>query len=346
MTFQKLILLKGLEKVNFLISDILITIDFKNVGQGDSIIIEWKKNNKKHIGIIDCNITEKGNPVLNHLIQNSITEIEFIVLSHFHYDHFSGMADIFNYCLERRVRTKYFYHSLAPFIGEIYDRIFKSQKINRGAARFIETYDHYNDLVGDCIPINCHLEKLNLTDGITLSFLAPEGKTYDIMAKQLKRKVNKIITTNADINKLASIICIERNNECVILTSDAVKNSFRKITKKINNEVILVQAPHHGSFKSIFPKFWVTIKKINKCPSVFSIGYELKIESVEFFDVNNFEIYSTNCVFGISEYFKKTPNINFNPKSICLNNFSVSRKISNNNLIKQFSGDQKFNLFN
>lgn len=334
----------------------MITIDFKNVGQGDSIIIEWEKNNKKLIGIIDCNNSDGGNPVLNYLLQNSITEIEFIVLSHFHYDHFSGMADIFEYCIQRKIKTKYFYHSLAPFIGEIYDRIFKSQKLKKGAERFINTLDVFRDLVVDCIPINCHLEKLNLTNDISLSFLAPKGKTYDIMAKQLKRKVNKITTTNADINKLASIICIEKNNECVILTSDAVKKSFRKITNKINNEVILVQAPHHGSINSIFPKFWTTIRKKTKCLSVFSVGYEVKdklpdIETVKFFDINNFDIFSTNCVFGISDYFKQPQNITFNPKTICLNNFSVSRKVNyynhNNNVFnKKYSGDQKFTVFN
>ena len=53
-------------------------ITYKDVGQGDSIILEWEKNEEKKIGIIDCNRKGKRNPVLEHIVSGEYREIEFL----------------------------------------------------------------------------------------------------------------------------------------------------------------------------------------------------------------------------------------------------------------------------
>ena len=123
------------------------------VGQGDSIIIEWINNNQKHFGIIDCNLFQNSNPILNHLEQYSIKEIDFIILSHFHYDHFSGMADIFEYCIENNIIVKSFYHTIITELGQVYNRIFISQKLQRGVKRFVDTYENFDRFVKDKIHV-------------------------------------------------------------------------------------------------------------------------------------------------------------------------------------------------
>ena len=327
----------------------MITITFKNVDQGDSIVITWDKDGEPYFGIIDCNITRTGNPVLNYLKQNSITKIEFILLTHFHYDHFSGMADIFEYCINNTIRPKFFFHTIAGLTFEIYNRIFTSQKIQQAVVRFIEKYEVFSDYVVEDVPVHCFLQKFSLNEEITLSFLAPKGNIYKEMTKKLARKVNKLATTSGDINKFSTIVCIKKNDECYLLTSDAVKGSFRSIFSKINEEkkVLLVQVPHHGSIANIAPEFWQSINKIKNCPSVFSVGDEPKdklpdVQTVEFFNNNGFEVYATNSVYGINEYFKVQPTSTLNSKIACLNIFSVSRNVISNCVNNKYSGDQVF----
>ena len=329
----------------------MITVNFKNVGQGDSIIIEWENKGKKSIGIIDCKVYNEKNPILEYLQQNLILEIEFILLSHLHYDHFSGMADIFEFCINRKIKTKYFFHTNAPFIGEIYNRIFTSQKLQRGIKRFIEYYELFDKLVGDKIQVTCHLRDYKLTDNIILKFIAPKGRTYDIMSKQLSRKVNKISTSKLDINKIATITCIQNNKDCILLTSDATLGSYKKIDKKIERNVVLSQVPHHGSYYNIYPRFWTSIKRDESCPAVFSVGYEPKDKlpdksTVEFFHNNKFDIHSTNSVYGISEFFKIKSIISESLKSLCLNNFSVLRNVNyyDESIIDKYNGDKKFEI--
>ena len=44
-------------------------ITFKDVGQGDSIIIEWLDDDKRRVGIIDCKKKGRFNPVISQSIQ-------------------------------------------------------------------------------------------------------------------------------------------------------------------------------------------------------------------------------------------------------------------------------------
>jgi competence protein ComEC len=326
----------------------LISISFKDVGQGDSIILEWTRENKKCFGIIDCNIINGRNPVLDHLIKYSVTNIEFLILSHFHYDHYSGMADLFQYCISNNIKVKYFYHSLHQFLGDFYNRTFTSQKIQASILDFFQKYELFDDYIEDSINVNSHLAPLLLTDKISLSFLAPSGKVYTKFAKQLSRKVNKITTTQADVNKLATIIAVQNESHCILLTSDAVKKSFEKINKRISPVLVLIQVPHHGSWLNVQEKFWNSMIKEDKCPAIFSVGDEPKDKlpnqkTVEFFHKSNYDIHSTNEVYGIKEYFKlPTPPI-LN-KSNVLNSFSKLRKVTNPMISTKFQGDHNFNL--
>jgi len=330
----------------------LVTVHFKDVGQGDSILLEWSREGENIIGIIDCNLIGSYNPTLEYLKTKPTARIEFIILTHFHSDHFSGMADIFEYCIEKDIRVNSFYHSIGQFVSEIYNRIFTSKKLEVQVERFFKVYNLFDDFVEDKIQVSAHLAKLHLENNVFLSFLAPVGKIYDEMAKQLSRKVNKIATTPVDVNKLSTIILIENDNQSIILTSDAVKKSFKKIRNRISSQVILSQAPHHGSVKSLDDIFWLGLDKTEKCPVVFSVGNEPKdklpnLETVAFFDNNDFDVYSTNFVFGVSDYFGLGTSIaGVSPRTKILNSFSKLRKSRSDNIRNdKFNGDKMFRFW-
>jgi len=327
----------------------LINIHFKNVGQGDSIILEWTKDDQKCIGIIDCHVYNGANPTLDYLKKSNLSKIDFIILSHFHYDHFSGFADLFTYCINNKISVKCFYHSLAPFLGEFYNRVFTSQKIKAAIKNFFETYDLFDEIVEDKVPVSSHVRKLELASNTYLSFLAPRGKMYDIMARQLSRKVNKIVTTAADPNKLSTIILIENQSNCALLTADAVTKSFAK--QNITSELVLAQVPHHGSWGNVNELFWRSLKKVKNCPAIFSVGDEPKdklpnVETVSFFNAEGFDIYATNEVYGIAEFVKSFTTAKKNSSTtIALNTFSILKKTYSTSITlsnPHLNGDQTF----
>jgi hypothetical protein len=284
---------------------------------------------------------------LEYLKLKPNAEIEFIALSHFHFDHFSGMADIFDHCIKEKLKVKYFFHSLAPFLSIIYNRIFTSQKIQAEIERFLNKYEDFDDIIDDAIPVSRHLSPIELSEKTFLTFLAPAGRIYSLMARQLSRKENQVTTTIADVNKLSTIICIQKESRCILLTSDAPKKSFKRIN--IAAEITLVQAPHHGSWRSIDQRFWLDLKKTANCPCVFSVGDEPKDklpneETVTFFDTNNYKVYSTNPVYGINSYFKLSSlSQAAKTKSSILNTFSKLNS-KRNAQESQFAGDCQFTV--
>lgn len=329
-------------------------ITFKNVGQGDSIIIEWEDKGENRIGIIDCNLFESKNPVVDYLKEKNIVEIEFIVLSHFHYDHFSGMPELFKFCIDKNIKIKWFFHTLAHSILQIYDKIFTSKKIENAAFDFFHYYDLLDKHVSSDVAVNLHTAQIIFSTNILMSFLGPSEKVGRIIATQINRKRNIKEFTYNDINKYSTIIYLQSNSKSksILLTSDSPKGCYRYLHEKINNEAVLVQAPHHGSFNNIYPDFWKEIYRKEKCPVVFSVGYAPKdklpnLETVEFFDKIGYDIHSTNSVYGISEYFNNTAlpvNHPYNKATQYLNCFSKRRRIilKNTNTITKFDGDQKF----
>ena len=330
----------------------MIKVTFKKVGQGDSIIVEWENEGKIKLGIIDCNLCNNKNPILEYLISESITEIEFIILSHYHIDHFSGFSEVFDYCKKQRIPIKWFYHTLSPQVLQIYNKIFTSKKIESSSIRFFESLESLGEILINEVPVTRHVIPLELSENINLTFLAPDGRIYRTIAKQISRKVNKKIFSNADINKLCTVILIRDLANGILLTSDAAKGCFRNLKGKIPIKVSLAQVPHHGSFNNYYDPFWTNFSRTSNCSAVFSVGDEPKdklphVQTVEALDKLEFEIFSTDAVYGIQEYFLGGKVNNQNPlkiKSNFLDHFS--RKISTHQesivTNPRFSGDQQF----
>jgi competence protein ComEC len=72
----------------------VVSVTFKNVGQGDSIIIDWGSKKDRKYAIVDCNLFEGRNPILEHIKDNNVHSIEFAILTHPHSDHFSGFLEL------------------------------------------------------------------------------------------------------------------------------------------------------------------------------------------------------------------------------------------------------------
>ncbi|NIM10671.1 MAG: hypothetical protein GTO45_01660 [Candidatus Aminicenantes bacterium] len=106
----------------------MLTITFKNVGHGDTIILEWQNDrDENEIGIIDCHLKNgKSNLAIDHIIRNSYEKIRFVILSHPHTDHFSGFPSLLEFCRKNRIQIERFWHTAAyndTFLGDLVSKI-------------------------------------------------------------------------------------------------------------------------------------------------------------------------------------------------------------------------------
>lgn len=267
--------------------------------------MEWERDGAQCIGIIDCNIYNSGIPILDELKARRIRKIDFILLTHMHYDHYSGMGYLLEYIIEQKIQVDSFYHTFAQDYLFLFDRSNISQKTKDALERFIKKFEEalgkhlITNLIGsvdhNCIP-------RELFGAVKLKILTPNGNDYFEFSQC------RIQNKGVDPNRIATIATISDDKEAILLTSDAAIKSFKRIAGKLNIPMIMVQVPHHGSRANLHREFWVPLNKTADCPAVYSVG-EIKkdklpnLEVVQFLHEQGFFNTSTNYVYGIKEYY-------------------------------------------
>lgn len=257
----------------------MVNIRFKNVGQGDSIIIEWKQATTYKIGIIDCNqITSNHNPILEHIIKHEIKEIEFLFLSHPHKDHYSGFLDLIEHCRSNKIIIKRFIHTANVSIEYLMaaSRSTTEQKELSKLYKVLMKMRDNCELIMNTIDDNPDTV-LTLSDGFKLEFLAPSSLELDKYIRGVNFPFDEEnSTSNPNGNWLCSIIKIYNDNTSVLLTSDVESQVLKRLNKRDGrlrkHKSILVQVPHHGSKKNLDKSFWTGLSKYSKTYSVISVG--------------------------------------------------------------------------
>lgn len=254
----------------------MIDITFKYVGNGDSIIIEYWVNDSKKIGIIDVCTNAGNNSVLKHIRNEEYSKIEFLVISHFHHDHCSGLKPLLQYCKEENIEIGFFGY---PILLD--SRIIESLKISKEKKRdigsaFKYAYDLYKaGLILEMKDVGLGYEAIKLNNKYNLKFISPAvdeltSYTAKVFDKDLKLK------DNPNHNLVAISAIIESDSEYVLLTSDIEFNSLKRIGKRIlkknSKKLILAQVPHHGSRDNHFKEFWNLRNRDKNIPIVISCG--------------------------------------------------------------------------
>lgn len=261
----------------------MVKIIFKNVGQGDSIIIERQQDGEKVCSIIDCNKVGDLNPVLDHLKENSIKRIQFALITHPHTDHFSGFLDILQYSLENNIRIDRFLHT-AEHSYQYYASILNSIE---DQGLLIDIYNKITALrdVGLCediyvIESNPDL-KIPITDDLYLEVLSPSSieknkfaNNEDFLNQEEERG------NNPTANFLSTMIVMRSKlarDRFFLFSSDCESSVFTRIIKKnggklYKKKIVGGQVPHHGSLGNYNKTFWSTLKKSNPTPLAISVG--------------------------------------------------------------------------
>lgn len=195
-----------------------LKVTFKQVGQGDSIVLEWNDLAVRKIAFIDCNEIDNGqtNPSIEHLISSGIKEIEFILLSHPHTDHFSGMRKLIEYCASNDIRINKFIHTSFSDV-----RILRASVRGHVATSELErlygTVDscYRSGAIIDVLYATSSSRSLCLNSDIILEFLAPRYREISAATKQmLSRSANSDIKINTyEANYFSTIIKISQLSE-------------------------------------------------------------------------------------------------------------------------------------
>ncbi|TAE19152.1 MAG: hypothetical protein EAZ95_02510 [Bacteroidetes bacterium] len=288
-------------------------ITFKNVGQGDSIILEWDKDGEEQIGIIDCNKHEGQNPVLEFLRAKQLKSIAFIALSHPHEDHFSGMLELLEYCEANNVIIKKFLHTMRIDQRHLLDWANINDNARKMLARLISKVDelYKNKIIILELYTEAHWS-LPLPNSIEIRTIAPSKDELDAYVRKVRQyqEVDEKRCSQA-ANLLSTVFAITDKNNTIILTADAEIEAFDRIAERdsecFEKRLVLCQVPHHGSKKNHKISFWKNFSKKVFCPAVISAGENLKYKHpdyqvVEDFVNEDFKVYATNNVNGMQDF--------------------------------------------
>lgn len=294
-------------------------VTFKDVGQGDSIILEWEDSGVRKLGIIDCNKKGKINPVVEYLkVLDNIKEIEFIILSHPHSDHFSGMVGLLDYAESESIIIKKFAHTLF-LLGKDFYRYLKWVEIDTASLKDLQKLvEKVNDLKvsGTILKISSIVEnwREDLAGDTYLKCLSPshdEAKIYMDIVNGEPEKNRKAASSGA--NYLSTLFCLVKNDNYFLLTSDSEPVTFERLLKErshnelLNKSLYIGQMPHHGASKNYHRPFWEHIIKTDEKHAIASAGYNAKYKHPHFEVLNNFyndgyKIHCTSPYHGSKEF--------------------------------------------
>ncbi len=299
----------------------MVKVVFKNVGQGDSIILEWVSQEIPKIAIIDCNLYEGTNPVLKHIIACGIKEIEFIILSHPHLDHFSGFVELLNYCRANGIVIHKFLHTalITPDYLKTASRSIEGDRQLSKLFTLLKEMRNNGQLNVYAIDDN-PLLKIPLGDEFNMQVLAPSAIETDKYIKGVSYPFDEEESTgNPNANWLSTVLKIYNNDASVILTSDVEASVLSRIGKRKggkigNNKILLAQVPHHGSKGNLNKTFWQMRKRHPITPVTISVGENgynhPSIDVVNFFNgLPNYKLERTDDYKVISTKSEKVLKI-------------------------------------
>jgi beta-lactamase superfamily II metal-dependent hydrolase len=299
-------------------------IHFKNVDQGDSIIIEWLEAGVLHIGIIDCAISkDKENHVLAHLKAIEVPyKLHFIILTHPHKDHYTGVLELLDYLETEKIITTFFCHTY-------YYHLKLRDKLPREKAAFLTKFKEVAtrmegaELFGQTIPIGSATKILLSASGLQLHCVSPSNQELGWYQDKVRAEAdNGEKKSSEEANLLSAIIKIESKDFYALFTSDADIRSFERLYKIAakaagSEKIAMGQVPHHGSEKNYHEKFWHLLAHKANTPAVISVGandYAHPSGSVlKSLDEAGYKVHCTNIVNDAVGFYNKV-----NPEAVAL----------------------------
>lgn len=265
----------------------MVNVTFKDVGQGDSIIIEWEEAGIPKIGIIDVHICDNGLksiPTLEHLKahKGKYTEIEFIILSHPHYDHFSGMHGLLDYCEVNGIIIHKIGHTIFISKKHFYRYELLNTTSKSAYVKLIQKIKFLkkNGLVKREGYLTVDFNPITLAIGYQLLVLAPSDHEFDAYSGILSKNYSfdeEDCHNKANANLISTVLLLRKDEEGILLTSDCEHHVLEKVFSQLNQQQISlkgIQVPHHGALRNYKDHQWASLcgSMISNNEAIISVG--------------------------------------------------------------------------
>lgn len=318
-----------------------LSIKVFDVGHGDSIVIEFPDG--KHIGIIDCHVHQdshrgfgaeewdKSEPkVLTYLRNRFENEkekfiVDFICLSHFHYDHFRGFAQLVEKLQEWDVTINKLWDPGNSIRKPVIKQLEKCGITHEQRDFILELENFYRNLIPfkkkgmELDPLTKPQRGICKIGGVEVDVLAPNAWHCDEYRRFLgspnlgyHAQENEI---SSDEHLICSAIMLKYGKAKVILGGDLTSRAWGEVINKWGDSLLrshVVKVSHHGSKdgNSLLPSIkrglslwkYISLIEDGETVAVISGGYrenlphddtitELRNNGVETYCTGNFNRY-------------------------------------------------------
>lgn len=256
----------------------MIKITFLDVGQGDSIIMEWTNGAENCIGIIDSNIFEGENRVVNFLERKAYKCIKFIILSHPHFDHYSGLSQVIDFCFKSDITIEAFLFTSYQ-IPEYLKIATRSKYAEKALFELFVNIDknRKTGLIQKVTYLNSDCRNVNLNNDLFFRVLAPSTQDLEkYLSTSDMFSSEEDMHNNPNGNLLSTVLKIQYREWFLLLTSDAEKSVLKRIGIKektnLEGRIVLGQVPHHGSKLNHSRSFWKNMNQLSDVHMAISVG--------------------------------------------------------------------------
>lgn len=284
-------------------------IKFFNVGLGDSILIECDNSNV----IIDCCKTDGGNPLVQYLASGHPKAIRYLILSHPHYDHYSGMQELIQFCIDNNIAIKYFLHTSA-----VEPRYLQFNETENYKSRYFSGLLEKIEIAKEGgiihkVSILSDVVSLKLENEFILSCKLPSSEDIRKYCRKIDfAKGISLANCSKAANLLSTFILLSNEEKQMAFTSDCERDSLERLALDFDNEfgnlpIVFCQVPHHGSIANHSERFWNHLgqRGTNFAPISAGLNDSNKLpnrEVVDYISLQNIKVECTNTVYGFYSY--------------------------------------------
>lgn len=208
----------------------------------DSILLEYKNK----YALIDTGFKENSSYVIDYLNENNINDLDFILITHFHCDHYGGLEDILN-------KIK---------VGTVYIKEYSGLDYTKSNGKLADDKYRNKELLMYNKLINLSKQKskyINLNKITKIVFNGVELFLYN-NDNIIQRNYEDIELSSYHVYKYSEntnslVIFLSINNTNIYLAGDITdiyddieRTSYlnNKIARKINKPIDIYKASHHG----------------------------------------------------------------------------------------------------
>lgn len=240
----------------------MVTVDFINVGNGDSALVRWIEGDSSFTMLIDIgpshvdySTDSKQQLAADYLENEGIKKLDLLIISHLHPDHFGGLKE-----LSKRVEIPWIIVGYLPrFINNPESNIssfmaIKGNKLHSEIKQYIDAISALKECGSRIDAMDFNRFDIGLTENVSMDImyadidsLRRQNEFLDNMIEGENISDESVLMISKDRNYTSMVVRINYSGNIMLFTGDL----YTEYLEKMNiGHCDVVKLPHHGSEKS------------------------------------------------------------------------------------------------